>query len=98
MPGVKFPILEVEKLRIAEDGAGIDFVNDGTVFLKSRVWSGPYYQSGSKYSGNPSGKLPRVLIAASSSGWLRITVRSGSATETPYYVPLFSSTDTSAST
>ena len=96
MPGAKIPILEVEKLRIANDGAGIDFVNDGTIFLKSRVWSGSYPQSGSNDTGGTA-KRPLCLCAGSSSGWLRITVRSGSAAETPYYIPIFSAVDTKLS-
>ena len=95
MPGAKIPILEVEKLRIANDGAGIDFVNDGTIFLKSRVWSGSYPQTGSADMGGTA-KRPLCLCAGSSSGWLRMTVRSGS-TNTSYYVPIFSAVDTKLS-
>lgn len=98
MPGAKIPILEVEKFRIANDGAGIDFVNDGTVFLKSRSWQGTYAPTGCKDSGGTAYGHPMLLCAGSSSGWLRITVRSGSADDTSYYIPMFSDVNTKLST
>lgn len=101
MPGAKIPILEVEKLRIADDGAGIDFVNDGTCFLVGRNWSGRTCSgsasgNAARYGSEGTGK-PLFLCANSSSGWMRITVRSGSATDTPYYIPIFSNVNTKTS-
>lgn len=87
MPGSKIPKLEVEKTTITKDGRGFVFHEDGRM---SSDWSGFSHSGG-------TGGGRHFLCAASSSGWLKIHLLSGSTfgpTGASYYVPLFSSRDT----
>lgn len=98
MPGAKIPILEVEKLKLTNSGRGIEFYNDGTNLLHSKsIWSGRSC-SGTIYT-NLSGN-PKFLLAASSSGWLKVHMVSGAtygATGATYYIPVFSNVNTNLS-
>jgi len=89
MTGSKIPVLEVEKLSIKKDGRGFLFYENTRL---SEGWTG-YSATG--------GTLGRTfLVAASSSGWLKIHVVSGSTygpTGASYYVPLFSTRTTYSS-
>lgn len=90
MPGLKYPVVEIEKLLITDDGRGIVLYNDGTNFLKGRVWTG--------IPPSTNSTRPKALPAASSSGWLKICTMSGSTnTESTYYIPLYSNVDTNLS-
>jgi len=98
MPGSKIPVLEIEKLKLTRDGRGIEVYNDGNNLIKSRVWLG-LHGSGSKSSGCSAS--PRFLIAASSSGWLKIHMISGSTygvTGATYFIPVFNDVNTKSST
>ena len=97
MPGSNIDVLEIEKLKLTRDGRGIEITNDGTNLLKSRVWDG-ISMSGAN-SGRGSG-YPRFFCAASSSGWLKIHMISGSTygpTGATYYIPVFSDVNSKAS-
>jgi hypothetical protein len=93
--GVYIPILEVEKFKIAKYGDGFRFHDSGRLH---RDWNG------TSVSGINAGKgtgYPRFLCAASSSGWLKINVISGSTfgpTGAAFYIPLFKTLDTKTST
>jgi hypothetical protein len=89
--GVYIPVLEVEKFKIKTDGIGFRFHDSGRLH---QDWVG-YSCSGSVATAKTG--IPRFLVAASSSGWLKIHVVSGSTygpTGASYYIPLFSSKTT----
>jgi len=84
MPGSKIPVLEIEKLNITRDGRGFIFYEGDRLH---RDWRGTNF-SGSNTTGT------QFLPAASSAGWMKIHVVSGSTygpTGASYYVPLFES-------
>jgi len=93
--GVKITVIEIEKLKIANKGDGFRFHDSGRLH---RDWDG------TAISGINAGKgtgYPRFLCAASSSGWLKIHVISGSTygpTGASYYIPLFKTLNTKTST
>jgi len=90
MPGAKIPVLEVDNLFISNDGRGPIFYNDGTNCLIGRNWTGIPPSSAST--------RPKYFPAASSSGWIRVKTISGStATETTYYIPIYSAVNTNLS-
>jgi len=90
MPGKKLQALEVEDFHLTNDGRGFHVYNDGTNVLLNKVWTG--------ISSNSTGSSRQFFPAASSSGWLKITTMSGTASDGTYYIPLFSSVDTNTST
>lgn len=98
MPGAKIPVLEIEKLRLTDDGRGVELYNDGTNFLKGRIWSGRAASGNKEKLNTADAGYPNFLCAASSSGWLRVSVVSGSNAIAYYYIPVFNNTDTKLST
>lgn len=77
MVGAKIPVLEIEKLKLTEDGRGLIFYNDGTN-CDVTTWS-----SGVNTSGSSTTKA---------AGWIKIHYVSGStfgATGQTAYVPFF---------
>lgn len=100
MPGAKIPVLEIEKLRLTDDGRGVELYNDGTNFLKGRIWSGRAASGNKEKLNTADAGYPNFLCAASSSGWLKLHMVSSStygATGATYYVPVFSAVDTRSS-
>ena len=90
MEKTNFPELEVEKLMIKKDGRGFLFHESGRM---TNDWTG-FSCSGETVGGR------HFLCAASSAGWLKIHVVSGSTygpTGASYYVPIFKSRDTTTS-
>jgi len=82
--GSKIPELEVEKLIIKDDGRGFMFYENTRL---SSDWTGL------SVSGGTAATSRTFLSAASSSGWLKVHILSGSTygpTGASYYVPLFS--------
>ena len=90
MPGAKIPVLEIEKLKITQDGRGLIFYNDATnlVIQSASPWTSSAYP----YS-STSAKSDRSLFpVASSMGWLKCHYVSGStygATGATCYIPVF---------
>jgi len=95
MPGAKIPVLEIENLFMSNDGRGLIVYNDGTNFLKGRVWTGIPPSSASTRA--------KFFPAASSSGWAKVHVISGGtattygATGQTYYIPVYSDLNTNLS-
>ena len=92
MPGSKVPILEVEKLKVTEDGRGIVVYNDATniVIQSASPWTGVHVTGG---AATQSLGLP----TASSMGWWKIHYVSSStygATGATCYIPVFRNLDT----
>jgi len=88
MEGVNIPQLETEKFMVKKDGRGFLFHESGRM---TRDWDG------FSYSGGTVGGR-HFLCAASSSGWLKVHVISGSTygpTGASYYIPIFKNRDTS---
>ena len=91
MPGAKIPVLEIEKLKLDEDGRGIILYNDATNLLigSSSPWTG--------ISGQNSGLSKQFFPAASSMGWLKIHYVSSSTygpTGASAYIPVFRNLNT----
>jgi len=91
MPGANIPVLEVEKLKIAEDGRGLIFRNDAKnlVIQSASPWTG--------ISSNGVKATKKFFPAASSLGWLKVHYISGStygATGAAGYIPLYRSLNT----
>jgi len=89
MEKTKFPVLEVEKLMIKDDGRGFLFHDSGRM---TADWQG-FSATGGTVNGR------HFMNAASSSGWLKVHIVSGSTygpTGASYYVPLFTSRNTRA--
>lgn len=76
MVGAKIPVLEIEKLRISDDGRGIIVYNDGTNFLKSS-WA--YGEGGTNKSGTANAWLKVHMVSSSTYG----------TTGATYYVPCY---------
>lgn len=90
MPGSKIPVLEIEKLKITEDGRGIILWNDATNLV---VQSATPWTSGAYPYSSTSAKTDKSLLpTASSMGWLKVHYISGSvygATGATCYIPVF---------
>lgn len=91
MVGSKIPVLEIEKLKITEDGRGIIFRNDATnlVIQSASPWTG--------ISSNAVGGSNKFFPAASSMGWLKVHYISGSTygpTGAACYIPLYRNLNT----
>lgn len=79
MPGARLPVVEIEKLMIAEDGRGLNFYDDGTNYKSGGAWS----------AAATSGAIFACLPLASCSAWLRVTFMSGSSGSLGYgYIPV----------
>ena len=91
MAGAKITELEIEKLMIKDGGRGFLF------YENTRLGSD---WTGLSISGGTGTGARTFLSAASSSGWLKVHVISGSTygpTGASYYVPLYSSRDSNNS-
>ena len=93
MVGAKIPVLEVEKLKITNDGRGIIVYDDGTNFWfsTSSPWTG--------ISSNTVGSGKKFFPVASSAGWLRVKYISGStygATGATCYIPIYRNLNTNS--
>ena len=91
MVGAKIPVLEIEKLKISEDGRGIILRNDATnmVIQSASPWTG--------ISSNGVGSSKKFFSADNSYGWLKIHYVSGSTygpTGAACYIPLYRNLDT----
>jgi len=91
MVGSKIPVLEVEKLKIYEDGRGLIFRNDATncVIQSASPWTG--------VSSNRVGASKKFFPAPSSLGWLKVHYISGSTygpTGAACYIPLYRNLNT----
>ena len=92
MPGSKIPVLEIEKLKLTEDGRGIVMYNDGINFV---------IQSASPWTGISStcvGASKKLFVASGSLGWLKLHYVSSStygATGATCYVPVYRNLDIS---
>lgn len=91
MVGAKIPVLEIEKLKITEEGRGLIFDNDGTNFLLtgSSPWTG--------VSSQGVGASRKFFPASGSLGWLKVHYVSGStygATGSACYIPIYRNVDT----
>ena len=87
MEGAKIPILEVEKITIKDNGRGCLFHDSGRM---TKDWLGCSYSGGTV-----GGK--QFICAASSAGWLKIHIISGSTygpTGASYYIPLYRTRNT----
>jgi hypothetical protein len=90
MPGSKIPVLEIEKLKVTEDGRGLVFYNDGTnlrIGTTSPWTSSAYLRSGT------SALTDRASFpCASSLSWLKVHYVSSSTfgpTGATCYIPVF---------
>ena len=81
--GSSIPVLSVEKFWIDNDGRGINLHWDGTNFYSGAITT-TIFASG-------LGSV-QVMPAASTQGWLRLTMMSGTAGTSFYgYVPVYKS-------
>jgi hypothetical protein len=111
MPGEKLNVVEIEKLKLSNDGRGIEFYNDGSNLLKSRIWDGARASGAFSGVSNPANAYDmsigsRKFLCANSgsntgaSGWLKIHMISSSgygATGQAFYIPVFNAFDTKSS-
>jgi hypothetical protein len=91
MVGAVIPVLEIEKLKISEDGRGIILKNDATNFViqSASPWTG--------ISSQGAGSSKKFFATPSSLGWLKIHYVSGStygATGATCYIPLYRNLNT----
>lgn len=90
MPGAKIPVLEIEKLKIKEDGRGLIFYNDGTNLNISAT--SPWTCSAYPHSSTSTLSVRSCFPVASSMGWLKCHYISGTTygpTGATVYIPIF---------